>query len=187
MIFKAEAGQAFGGKESFIPFFGVPVGDAVQASCSAYPFFCRKRVRTSEGDTIQLVDGGFCANNPTLYAIADATDAIGVPRGHVRVVSIGVGEYPAPKKSLLSPMRWLSYFITVRLLQKTLEINTQSMDQLRRLLFKDVATVRISNKYTQPEMATDMFEHDSAKLGLLWRRGRESFLEYEDALRALLQ
>jgi uncharacterized protein len=185
MIFKSDDRRAFRGKDTFVPFFGVPLGDAVQASCSAYPFFRRKRVKTSEGDFVQLVDGGYCANNPTLYAIADATDAMRLPRDSIRVVSIGVGEYPAPKKSLLSPMRWLKYLITVRLLQKTLEINTQSMDQLRRLLFQDIRTVRISKAYTQPEMATDMFEHDMAKLDLLWRRGRESFLEYEDQLAKL--
>jgi patatin-like phospholipase/acyl hydrolase len=186
-IFKNKIGRAFGDKGTFVPFFGVPIGDAVQASCSAYPFFSRKRVRTSEGHTIELADGGFCANNPTLYAIADATDALHVPRELIRVVSLGVGEYPAPKKSIVSPMRWLSIFMPVKLLQKVLEVNTQSMDQLRRLLFVDIATVRISNKYPQPEMATDLFEHDSDKLDLLWQRGRESFREQEPDLSKLLK
>jgi uncharacterized protein len=185
MIFKADVQQAFGGEGTFMPFFGVPIGDAVQASCSAYPFFSRMRVRTGEGDTIQLVDGGFCANNPTLYAIADATDAMHLPREDVRVVSIGVGEYPAPTKSLLSPMRYAKYIFFAQLLQKTLEINTQSMEQLRRLLFRDIKTVRISKAYTQPEMATDLFEHDLQKLDLLWRRGRDSFGEFEPALAEL--
>jgi uncharacterized protein len=187
MIFKADPRQAFGRKETFVPFFGVPIGDAVQASCSAYPFFCRKVVRSGDGDQIVLVDGGFCANNPTLYALADAIDAMGTSRELVRLVSIGVGEYPPPRKSIFSLMRWLKYLLTVRLLQKTLEINTQSMDQLRKLLFRDIKTVRISNAYTQPEMATDLFEHDMRKLDLLWRRGRDSFGESEATLRELLK
>ena len=37
-------------------------------------------------------------------------------------MSIGVGEYPAPKKSWLSAMRWLGYLPSVKLLQKSLEI-----------------------------------------------------------------
>lgn len=187
MIFKANVRQAFGRVETFVPGFGVSVGDAVQASCSAYPFFSRKMVRTSDGDSILLADGGYCANNPTLYAIADATDAMKVPRERIWVLSVGVGEYPAPKKSLFSPLRYTKYFLLARLLQKTLEINTQSMDQLRRLLFQDIKTVRISKAYTQPEMATDLFEHDMRKLELLWRRGRDSFGEYEATLNEFLK
>lgn len=186
MIFKANVQQAFGRKGTFVPGFGVPIGDAVEASCSAYPFFKRKYVETSSGEKVELIDGGYCANNPTLFAIAEATVAIGILPANVRVVSVGVGEYPAPKKQILSVMRWTKYLFTVRLLQKSLEINTQSMDQLRRVLFKHVATVRVSNAYTQPEMATDLFEHDLRKLDVLWQRGRESFEEYEPALVEML-
>jgi patatin-like phospholipase/acyl hydrolase len=57
------------------------VSDAVQASCSAYPFFERKIVKTDKGDVVELIDGGYCANNPTLYAIADATMGLKVPAG----------------------------------------------------------------------------------------------------------
>ena len=39
----------------------------------------------------ELADGGYCANNPTLYAIADATEALGYARPDIRVVSVGVG------------------------------------------------------------------------------------------------
>ncbi|MER8971835.1 patatin-like phospholipase family protein [Mesorhizobium sp. M0800] len=42
IIFKADAGQAHGRIASFVPGFGVNLGDAVQASCSAYPFFSKK-------------------------------------------------------------------------------------------------------------------------------------------------
>lgn len=182
-IFKADVAQTFGRKESFVPFFGVTLGEAVQASCSAYPFFLRKVVQMSDGARVELVDGGFCANNPTLYALADTINAMNTPRASVRLVSIGVGEYPPPARSVFSIMRWIKYLITVRLLQKTLEINTQSMSQLRELLFKDIETVRINCKYTQPEMAADIFEHDLRKLDLLWRRGRDSFGLYEADLR----
>ena len=73
------------------------ISDAVQASCSAYPFFDRKIVTTEAGDKVELVDGGYCANNPTLYAIADAVAAMKKDRGDLRVVSVGVGVYPEPK------------------------------------------------------------------------------------------
>lgn len=183
MIFKDDISQAHGRKGTFKPGFGVSIADAVQASCSAYPFFCRKTVHTEAGDDIELVDGGYCANNPTLYAIADATAALNVNPSDIRVVSVGVGVYPEPK-----PKNWLFWaakkLISVRLLQKTLEINTQSMDQLRLVLFKNIKTVRISDTFERPDMATDLMEHDLKKLNILHQRGRESFASRESELRS---
>src|SRR6185437_9988431 len=135
MIFKGSVLQAHGRKGTFVPGFGVTIADAVQASCSAYPFFERKKVTTAAGDVVELIDGGYCANNPTLYAIADAVVALNKEPNNVRVVNVGVGVYPEPKLSL---KMWFAkkYLVSVQLLQKTLEINTQSMDQLRAILFK---------------------------------------------------
>ena len=186
MIFKTKPDQAFAGKGTFIPGFGCTIGEAVIGSCSAYPFFNRKLVTTSLGERVEVADGGYCANNPALYALADATESLGVSRTNVRVVTIGVGEYPAPKKSWLSAMRWLGFLPSVKLLQKSLEINTQSMDQLRKVLFREVPTIRINNRYTEPEMATDMFEADLSKLDILWQRGRDSAREVEGELRTFL-
>lgn len=186
MIFKAHVAQAHGRASTFVPGFGVSIADAVQASCSAYPFFERKLVTTSMGEEVELIDGGYCANNPTLYAIADAVHALQCERSEIRLVSVGVGFYPEPKPGL---KMWLAkrLLLSVQLLQKTLEINTQSMDQLRQVLFKDVPTIRISDAYTQPEMATDLLEHNLKKLGVLFQRGRESFASREHELRAFLQ
>lgn len=184
MIFKTAVEQAHGDHGNFVPGFGATISDAVQASCSAYPFFQRKKLKIPSGETYLLADGGFCANNPTLYAIADATEAFKIDRKNIRVVSIGVGEYPPPKR-YLTIGHWIGYLFTVRLLQRVLEINTKSMNQLRRVLFQEVKTVRISNSYTEPAMATDLFEADLEKLDLLYQRGRESFREHENALKEL--
>ncbi len=186
MIFKSSIAQAHGRTGTFSPGFGCTIGDAVQASCSAFPFFNRKIVTTEVGDRVELVDGGYCANNPTLYAVADAIMALKVASENLRVVSVGVGVYPEPKPSLLSKMRWAKYLLSVQLLQKTLEINTQSMDQLRVILFKQIATIRISDTFEKPEMATDLFEHDLQKLNILRQRGGESFASREAQLRKFL-
>jgi predicted acylesterase/phospholipase RssA len=186
MIFKGSVAQAHGRVGTFVPGFGVPIGQAVQASCSAYPFFDRKTVVTAAGDHVELVDGGYCANNPTLYAIADATRALGLAPEDLRVVSIGVGNYPAPRPGFFTKMRWAKYLLSVQLLQKTLEINTQSMDQLRAILYRHVPTIRISDTFERPEMATDLFEHDLSKLNLLRQRGVESFASREEQLKELL-
>lgn len=184
MIFKTSVRQAHGRKSTFVPGFGVPIADAVRASCSAYPFFERTTVTTSQGDIVELVDGGYCANNPTLYAIADAVRAQNVQRCDLRVVSVGVGVYPEPSRGLA--MRLAKSLWPIQLLQKTLEINTQSMEQLRSILFSDVPSIRISDTFERPEMATDLLESDMTKLNLLRRCGRESFAKREGELRALL-
>ncbi|MBH9578161.1 patatin-like phospholipase family protein [Inhella proteolytica] len=184
MIFKGSVDQAHGRAASFVPGFGVRIAEAVQASCSAYPFFERTRVKTSTGEEIELIDGGYCANNPTLYAIADAVHALKRAREDIRIVSVGCGVYPEPKK--LSMWFAKNFLYGVELLQKTLEINTQSMDQLRQVLFHDVPTVRISVTYTEPALATDLLEHDVSKLNVLFTRGRESFSAHEKQLAAFL-
>ena len=74
----------------------------------------------------------------------------------------------------------------VQLLQKTLEVNTASMDRLRQILFAEVPTVRVSDTFERPELATDMFEHDLEKLALLRQQGAESFARQEKEITALL-
>jgi patatin-like phospholipase/acyl hydrolase len=188
MIFKGSIAQAHGRTGTFQPGFGCTISDAVRASCSAYPFFERTTVVTGAGDHIELVDGGYCANNPTLYAIADARLALKVAPEDMRVVSIGVGVYPTPKPRFLSKMWFARYLESVQLLQKTLEINTQSMDQLRHILFsKEIPRmIRISETFERPEMATDLFEHNLIKLNLLRQRGVESFAKEEAKLKEFL-
>jgi predicted acylesterase/phospholipase RssA len=184
MIFKANVVQAHGRAGTFTSGFGCTISDAVQASCSAYPLFKRKTIMTEAGDKVELIDGGYCANNPTLYAIADATVAMKVPHADLRVVSIGVGVYPSPRPK---PLRGMAMKLAgVKLLQKTLEINTQSMDQLRTILYKDIRTIRISDTFEKPEMATDFLEHNLDKLNMLRQRGSESFASKEPQLREFL-
>lgn len=186
MIFKGDVAQAHGRKGTFIPGFGVTIADAVQASCSAYPLFDRMIVTTAAGDKVELIDGGYCANNPTLYAIADAVAGLKKDHGDLRVVNVGVGVYPEPKPKDLKAWLASKYLVSVQLLQKTLEINTQSMDQLRTVLFNDIKTIRVSDTFERPEMATDFMEHDLDKLNILHQRGRESFGSREKELAELL-
>jgi uncharacterized protein len=192
MIFKSTVDQAHGRKDTFVPGFGCKIGEAVRASCSAYPYFDRFVLKTGQGITVELFDGGYCANNPTLYAIADAVKAFGKDYADLRVLSVGVGMYPEPKHWVTPRYMaaWLAKaclgFTGLQLLQKTLNVNTLSMEQLRLILFNDIQTVRINDTFQQPEMATDLLEADLEKLNLLYQRGWESFATHEQALRKLL-
>lgn len=159
----------------------IELGHLSPAQKRAYPFFERTTVKTSMGEEVELIDGGYCANNPTLYALADAVQALKRDRRDVRLVSVGVGVYPDPKPGFLMRLA-KKYLVSVQLLQKTLEINTQSMDELRKILFPDVPTIRISDTYADPEMATDLLEHDLKKLDILFQRGRQSFASREKQL-----
>lgn len=192
MIFKGDVGQAHGRAATFVPGFGCTIADAVRASCSAYPYFEKCTVKTSTGSEVELIDGGYCANNPTLYAIADAVRALGIMPSQLRVVSVGVGIYPEPKHWVTPKymVSWLAKhlvgFTGIQLLQKTLNVNTASMDQLRFILFKNIRTIRINDTFEQPEMATDLMESDRRKLNMLYQRGGESFAKHEAELRQLL-
>jgi predicted patatin/cPLA2 family phospholipase len=184
MIFKTSVTQAHGRHATFQPGFGCTIAEAVRASCSAYPFFCRSIVTTHDGSRVELIDGGYCANNPTLYAIADAITALQRDIQDIRVLSIGVGEYPEPKK-------WSSWvkrkYFLAQLLQKTLSVNTHSMEQLRAILFRGIPTVRINDTYDRPEMATDLMESDLDKLNVLYQEGGESYAKHEDAFKRLFE
>lgn len=190
-IFKASVEQAHGSTGSFVPFFGCTLAQAVTASCSAYPFFDTITLETSKGPT-ELGDGGFCANNPTLYAIADATKSLRIPEGRVRLLSVGVGLYPPPplwKKArhIWGGLQMARHALNSAFLQKLLDTNTGSMDQLRFILYKDIATVRVNDAFVEPAMATDLLEHDLAKLNRLTQKGRISYQRSEREIQALLK
>jgi len=188
MIFKGSVKQAHGQTHSFVPGFGFTIADAVRASCSAYPYFERPILTTDKGERVELFDGGYSANNPTLFAIADAIMALNHPPVSVRVVSVGVGVYPEPRR-LAARLRALlaRSVIDVQLVQKTLNVNTTSMEQLTNIFFKnEIPIVRINDTFHQPEMATDFLESDVTKLNTLYQRGRQSFAKHEAEIKTLL-
>ena len=77
--------------------------------------------------------------------------------------------------------------IDVQLIQKTLNVNTTSMEQLTNIFFKnEIPIVRVNDTFHQPEMATDFLESDVTKLDTLFQRGRQSFAKHEGELKKLL-
>lgn len=189
-VFKTSITQAYSSGGSFVPFFGCSVADAIVASCSASPFFNTVTLSTSKG-VLELADGGFCANNPTLYAIADAVGPLGYAQEDIRVVSLGVGAYPPPSfwkdiRKLLGGWCMLRHVPNRVFLQKLLDTNTGSMDQLCAILYKKIPKVRISEEFAEPAMATDLLEHCSKKLERLTHKGRTSYEKNEQELLKLI-
>lgn len=184
MVFKTNVSQAHGRQATFIPGFGCTIADAVQASCSAFPYFKRHKVMIQGGARIELADGGFCANNPTLYAITDAAVSLGVEKSNIHVVSIGVGVYPKPSMNFFK-----RNYVNLRHMQalvKFWDANTNSMEHLRRMLFKDIDAIRVDETFSHPELAMDFLERDLEKLEKIYLRGGESYAKAEPALRRML-
>lgn len=184
LIFKSNVDQAYGLKGSFDPGFGCTISEAIQASCAAYPIFNRVKLKTTnQGDQI-AIDGGFVANNPTLFAIMDANKALKIPEQDLRVLNIGVGNYV--EKHINLPFKILSKLSLARLVGKVLNANTITTEILTKLIYPKLNIVVVNETFAQPEYGTNMVETDEIKLRLLYRLGRESFAKNEISIATLL-
>lgn len=179
-IFKSNVDQAYGLKGSFEPGFGCTISEAVQASCAAYPIFDKVKLKTTnQGDQIGI-DGGFIANNPTLFAIMDSNKALKIPEQDLRVLNIGVGNYV--EKHINLPFRVLSKLNLARLVGKVLNANTNTTEILTKFLYPNLNIVVVNETFAQPEYGTNMAETSQIKLRLLYRLGRESFAKNEQSI-----
>jgi uncharacterized protein len=185
MVFKNKRVQAHGRVDSFAPGFGCTIAEAIIASCAAFPFFNMVRVKTTNQGQPLLIDGGYVANNPTLFALADACQAFGNPRSEVAVLSVGVGNYNEPRRSFFHKLLFARW--EYRLIAKMFNTSSKTIEQLRLILFPEVACVRVNETYSQPEYSTDLLESDEAKLTQLNVLGRESFAKHEAAIKATLR
>ena len=182
MVFKSSVGQAHGRASTFVPGFGCAIAQAILASTAAYPFFEPRNLKTLNQGDPEVVDGGFVANNPTLLAIADAVEAFEVRKEDIKVLSVGVGKYNEPRRNVYYQIlfnRWV-----FKLVFKLLEASSNTVEQLRVVLFPDVQCIRIDESFAQNEYATDLLESDETKLKKLHSLGRESFAKFEGQLKA---
>ena len=183
MIFKSSVQQAHGRHSTFEPGFGCKIADAVLASCAAFPVFDPVTVETSNQGKPNLMDGGFVGNNPALFALIDADKAFEIPLNEIKMLSLGVGEYPE------SPMgfrhRMMRGNWRYQLFEKVVSANTNTIEQLRQVLFPDVQAVRVNDAFTDNQYSTNFLESDKDKLQKLMDLGRESFGKYEEDVKAL--
>lgn len=185
LVFKSNLKQAHGMKHSFVPGFGVTISDAVQASCSAYPIFNIKRLETSNQGVIDAIDGGFIANNATLFALIDADKAFKIPISQIKVLSVGTGRFvEKPIKGLMS---FLKRFKMIKFIERIIMSSTNTNVILTKLLYKDINQVRINNTYNEPEYGTNMVEDDLEKLEKLFQLGRGSYANQEAEINQLIE
>jgi uncharacterized protein len=177
LVFKTNIQQAHGMKQSFLPGFGCTISDAVQASSAAYPIFEMKQVSTENQGLVNTVDGGFIANNPTLFALIDAHKAVGHSEENIRILSVGTGMFI--EKPLSRFTTFLKRFKMTQFIERVFTANTVSNETLTKLLFPDLKIVRVNDTFAQPEYGTNMVEVDLGKLNKLSQLGRDSYAKHE--------
>lgn len=183
LVFKDRVETTHGLQSTFIPGFGCSISEAVQASCSATPFFKPCYLKLKNDGNVEARDGGFCANNPSLIAVADAVNGLKLNLSEIRLLSLGVGHYPPPKCGML---KWyIQRLPSVQLLQKTLDISANTTEIQTRFLVPGLPHVRVSDRFDSPDLATDLLECDLAKLNLLLQKGRDSFANRETDISTL--
>ncbi|MGO9714771.1 MAG: patatin-like phospholipase family protein [Polyangiaceae bacterium] len=185
VLFKSEVGLAHSGAQTFEPFFGCTLADAIAASCSAYPLFAPKRLQTTHGE-LRLVDGGFVANNPALLAYTDIRreDRAGEGDG-TRILSLGTGRF-APRLPYRGLLQFIPYVAARALVELQLDAAAENAEKTVELVYKS-RTCRVNDPYPDASCATSLIEHRPAALDMMWRKGRESLRSREAQIRAFLE
>lgn len=184
LVFKSNIIQAHGMAQSFIPGFGCSISDAVQASCSAYPIFDSKSLDTKNQGKINAIDGGFIANNATLFALIDADKAFKIKHEEIKVFSLGTGSFiEKPIKGVFSLLR---FFKVVKFIERVFISSTNTNVQLTKLIYSHIKMVRLNDSYNEPEYGTNMIEKDPVKLEKLFQLGRRCYAKFEVEINNLL-
>ena len=173
-VFKKSHEQAVARRGSFRSGFGCTIVEAVTSSCAARPFFKTRKLDMPEHGNCKLIDGGFVANNPTLFALSDALNTVNVPPEFIRVLSIGTGRYP--RKFRLS-VKALEIFSPTILTLAAASSNT--VETIRSLFLNDIKTLRIDDAFTDEQYRTDFLESRPELLDKIYQLGRKSFGEKE--------
>ncbi|MBS1780432.1 MAG: patatin-like phospholipase family protein [Bacteroidetes bacterium] len=185
LIFKTNIQQAHGMKQSFKPGFDCTIETAVRCSCAAYPFFNKMKIKTENHGEIEVVDGGFIANNSTLYSMIDAYKSFGTPEQNIHILNVGVGHYIENASGLIS--RLLKRIGILNFFERVLNASTNSNTIVSKLLFPNLDMLRISDSYPEPKHGTNMFEYDVNKLNKMMQLGRASYAKYEKEILNLLK
>jgi uncharacterized protein len=185
MVFKSS--KLFSrGKANFTPGFGCKISDAIIASCSAYPLFDAHPIEEINGE--KVFDGGFVANNPTLYAITDAIKAFNKQEDEIKVLNIGVGKYsPVSTGFMENLFRYSSIGSSfLGIFETTIAANNNATEELRKIIFPNVATFRASGSYTDSKYKTNLLESDRDKLNKIKGLGSEFFRENQAEIKKIL-
>ena len=185
LIFKNTGDRAHGAKASFEPGFGLTILEAVEASCAACPIFCKKELQTTNKGKITAIDGGFIANNPSLFALIDATKALKYAVEDIKMLSIGVGSYIEKPMSRIHFL--LSRFEMAQIASKVLVASSNATETVMNLLFSDLHLERVNDSFPEPKYGTNMIESDLDKLAKMYQLGIGSYAKHEKGILSLFE
>lgn len=177
IIFKNTIEHAYKGTETFEPGFNCTISDAVQASCSAFPIFNKKELKNTSRGNLTVIDGGFIANNPTLYAINDAVKSLQINYSDLCVISVGTGQFI--EKDFGFFHRRVKNSKYYNLFQTSLSASSETNNQLVKIIYPEVDVVRINNHSIKKEDATNFVEQDIAILEKMYEFGRSTFNNFD--------
>lgn len=182
-IFKSNIEQAHGRKNSFKPGFGAKIWEAVYASCSAVPFF-NVHGFDCEDNHLELIDGGFSANNPTLFALIDALKTHKCKLDDIIIINIGTGQFPL-RYSLNFLCSSYLFFPVKDLVPTFMEINSNTLAIFSKMLFENTKILRLNEVFSEPHLKTNFLENNTKKLQLLYQRGKSTFGNQEESFKKI--
>jgi patatin-like phospholipase/acyl hydrolase len=183
LIFKTNINQALGSKDTFNPGFGCSIAESIESSCSAYPLYFHLKNIKNEEINAELVDGGYIANNPSLFAIIEAVKAFHKKFEDIKLLNIGTGTFIEKKsifKNFLGIFSWLTFIGNI------FQANSRTSDIILENLCIDVQKLRIDAETTNEKLKTILMECDKDKLERLFSFGRETFSKYETSIKEFL-
>jgi patatin-like phospholipase/acyl hydrolase len=185
IVFKNTKDRAHGSKASFLPGFGLTILEAVEASCAACPIFCKKELQTANKGKITAIDGGFIANNPSLFALIDATKALKYAVADIKMLSIGVGTYI--EKPMSKMHLFINRFEMAQIASKVLVASSNTTETVMNLLFPDLHLERVNDSFPEPKYGTNMIESDPDKLAKMYQLGIGSYAKHEKGILSLFE
>lgn len=164
----------------------ITLAESVIASSSAYPIFQKQQHQGEDGYPITLIDGGFSANNPALFALSDALSRK-IPLEQISLLSLGTGDFPYPnyfsqKRHLIPDL--LGYTLFAELFESIITTNSEATAQLLSLLYPTVTTLRINPQFSEPTLT--FITSDPPLLERLYQTGRRTAHTHMTQLRAHL-
>jgi predicted acylesterase/phospholipase RssA len=181
IIFKSHATLGHAKNNEFVPGFGLPLVDCLLASSAAAPFFLKKNLtlNTSPPVSTDCIDGGFVANNPSLFSLFDATQSLRQDRDKIRLFSVGTGIFPQKQRWTRHIKKIWLLSDAIYLLEETLESNANSAEFIRSTLYSDIKTTRINPIFKDIGFSTDLLESNRHILEKMYQCGVQSYIDYQ--------
>ena len=182
LVFKKSQNQAAGRRHRFRSGFGCTIAEAVTASCAARPFFQKQKLDMPDHGSRELIDGGFVANNPTLFALSDALVSLKIPPARIRILSIGTGSYPMRSGPMVKALK----LFTPEILTLA-AASSNTVATIRKLFFEHIQTLRVDTAFTDQQYKTNFLESKPRQLRKIFHLGRESFGDKESKFQELFR